>query len=68
MDATMIQPIAGLALGVTVGAGCRWFGIPSPAPPHIVGAMILIAMTLGFITAGSNTAGVIAASRIAGTS
>ena len=68
MDATMIQPIAGLALGIAVGAGCRWFGIPSPAPPHIVGAVILIAMTLGFITGDSITAGIIVASRMAGIS
>jgi len=66
MDATVIQPIAGLALGVAVGAGCRWFGIPSPAPPHIVGAVILIAMTLGFIAGGSIMADVLAVSRIAG--
>jgi XapX domain-containing protein len=66
MDAGIIQPIAGIALGIGVGAGCRWFGIPSPAPPHIVGAVILIAMTLGFIAGGAITAGVVA-DRIAGT-
>lgn len=48
----MVQAFAGLGLGLVVGAGCRVFDIPSPAPPRIVGAVILIAMTLGFIAAG----------------
>jgi XapX domain-containing protein len=68
MYATMIQPVAGITLGVAVGAGCRWFGIPSPAPPHVVGAVILIAMTLGFITEGFITAGIIGAGWIPGSS
>jgi XapX domain-containing protein len=48
----MLQSVAGLALGFGVGVFCRVFDIPSPAPPRIVGALILIAMTLGFIAAG----------------
>jgi XapX domain-containing protein len=48
----MVATIAGLALGFAVGALCRAFDIPSPAPPRITGAVILIAMTLGYIVAG----------------
>jgi XapX domain-containing protein len=52
----MLQAVAGIVIGLTVGAFCRVFDIPSPAPPRIVGAVILIAMTLGFISAGQLTA------------
>jgi XapX domain-containing protein len=48
----MLNAAAGIALGLVVGAFCRAFDIPSPAPPRIVGAVILVAMTLGFVTAG----------------
>jgi XapX domain-containing protein len=48
----MVATMAGLALGFAVGAPCRAFDIPSPAPPRITGAVILIAMTLGYIVGG----------------
>ena len=47
----MISSIIGLLLGLIVGAGCRFFDIPSPAPPRLIGAGMLLAMTLGFVTA-----------------
>src|ERR1700685_3293956 len=48
---TMTAEIIGLVLGLVVGAGCRFFDIPSPAPPRLIGACLLLAMTLGFVTA-----------------
>ncbi|MDA8052474.1 MAG: DUF1427 family protein [Rhodospirillales bacterium] len=50
--AAVLQAIVGIGLGFAVGAFCRVFDIPSPAPPRITGAVILIAMTLGFIAGG----------------
>jgi XapX domain-containing protein len=47
----MIAAIIGLLLGLIIGAGCRLFDIPSPAPPRLIGACLLLAMTLGFVTA-----------------
>jgi len=47
----MMAAIIGLLLGLIVGAGCRLFDIPSPAPPRLIGACLLLAMTLGFVTA-----------------
>jgi XapX domain-containing protein len=47
----MFSAAAGLCLGLLVGAGCRWFDIPSPAPPRLIGAALLLAMTLGFVAA-----------------
>lgn len=38
-----------LALGLSIGLGCRWFDLPLPAPPRLVGALLVVAMTLGFL-------------------
>ncbi len=48
----MVPALAGLGLGLAVGALCRALDITSPAPPRITGAVILIAMTLGYVLAG----------------
>jgi len=47
----MLDLVFALALGLAIGAGCRWFDIPLPAPPRLVGALLVVAMTLGFLTA-----------------
>jgi XapX domain-containing protein len=47
----MVMGLVGLGLGFLVGAGCRWLDIPSPAPPRLIGAALLLAMTLGFVVA-----------------
>jgi XapX domain-containing protein len=47
----MIAAVIGLLLGLVIGAGCRFFDIPSPAPPRLIGACLLLAMTLGFVAA-----------------
>ena len=39
----------GLLLGVAIGIACRWFDLPLPAPPRIVGALLVVTMSLGFI-------------------
>ena len=41
----------GLLLGLAIGAGCRWFDLPLPAPPKLVGALLVVMMTLGFLSA-----------------
>lgn len=38
-----------IAMGMSIGAVCRWFDIPLPAPPKLVGALLVLAMTLGFL-------------------
>ncbi len=43
---------AGIVLGLLIGAACRWFDLPSPTPPTPVGALLVVAMTLGYIAAG----------------
>nr|WP_281404394.1 DUF1427 family protein [Pyxidicoccus fallax] len=38
-------------LGFAIGLGCRWLGIPVPAPPVLVGASLVVAMTSGYLLA-----------------
>lgn len=45
----MTSALIGIVLGFVIGAGCRWFGLPLPAPPRIVGALLVVAMTVGFL-------------------
>ena len=45
----MIQALLGLVLGFGIGYACRWFDLPLPAPPKLVGALLVVAMTTGFI-------------------
>jgi XapX domain-containing protein len=40
--------IIGLILAIFVGVGCRWFGIPLPGPPAIMGAAMAVAMATGY--------------------
>jgi XapX domain-containing protein len=42
---------AGLLLAFLIGLGCRWLDIPSPAPPRIEGALLVVAMSVGFLVA-----------------
>lgn len=41
----------GLLLGLGIGALCRFLAIPSPAPPVLPGALLVVAMTLGYLAA-----------------
>ncbi|SDL24439.1 XapX domain-containing protein [Modicisalibacter muralis] len=49
----MLHSLIGLLLGFAIGVGCRWFDIPLPAPPRIVGALLVVFMTLGFLVTNS---------------
>jgi XapX domain-containing protein len=44
----MIGIAIGFALSFIIGAGCRYFDIPAASPPVIPGALIVLAMTLGY--------------------
>jgi XapX domain-containing protein len=48
---TMIKIVAGITLGLLIGVGCRWFDIPVPAPPKLIGAVLVVAMTVGYLGA-----------------
>ena len=44
----MLKLAIGLAVAVFIGIGCRWFGIPLPGPPAIMGAAMAVAMASGY--------------------
>jgi XapX domain-containing protein len=39
----------GFALAFGIGAVCRAMGIPLPAPPVLIGALLVVAMTTGYV-------------------
>ena len=45
----MLSAILGITLGFCIGLACRWFDLPLPAPPRLVGALLVVAMTVGFV-------------------
>lgn len=47
----MAKAAFGLLLALVIGAGCRLFGVPVPAPPAVVGGLLVLSMTLGYLTA-----------------
>jgi XapX domain-containing protein len=39
----------GLSLANAIGVACRLSSIPLPAPPVFIGALLVLAMTLGYV-------------------
>ena len=46
-----MKTASGFLLAFAIGAACRWFEIPLPAPPRLVGALLVVAITVGFLAA-----------------
>jgi XapX domain-containing protein len=44
-----MKSMIGIVLAFALGFACRAFGIPSPAPPLILGAFLVMTMTIGYI-------------------
>jgi XapX domain-containing protein len=44
----MIRIVIGFVLSFLIGMGCRFFDIPAASPAVIPGALIVLAMTLGY--------------------
>ena len=36
-----------------MGGGCRWLEIPVPSPPKLLGALLVVATTIGYMTVDS---------------
>ena len=45
--------VIGLLVGFTLGAVCRWLDIPVPSPPKLLGALLVVATTIGYMTVDS---------------
>jgi XapX domain-containing protein len=42
------KTVLGVIVGILIGVGCRFFGIPLPGPPAILGAFLAVAMATGY--------------------
>lgn len=47
----MLKTLIGFALAFALGAACRWIDIPVPAPNRLIGALLVLAVTLGYLAA-----------------
>ena len=41
--------VAALILAFLIGVACRWLDVPVPAPPKLLGALLILAITLGYM-------------------
>jgi XapX domain-containing protein len=44
----VLKIVFGMVVGVLIGVGCRFFEIPLPGPPAIIGAFLAVAMATGY--------------------
>lgn len=44
-----MKSLIGIVVGFAIGFACRLLDIPSPAPPAIEGALLVLAMTGGYL-------------------
>ena len=47
-----MKMVIGYLLAFAIGALCKVAGIPVPAPPAIMGALLVFSMTSGYVLAG----------------
>ncbi len=48
----MLAQAMGYLLAFLVGALCRRFDVPLPAPPKLLGAILVVVMTVGYLVGG----------------
>jgi XapX domain-containing protein len=44
-----MKTVIGFILGTLIGVTCRYFDVPAPAPPKIIGALLVVSMTVGYL-------------------
>jgi XapX domain-containing protein len=47
----MTKSAIGLFLAFAIGASCRLFDIPVPSPPKLMGALLVLSITVGYLAA-----------------
>ena len=47
-----MKTISGFLLAFAIGVGCRLGSIPLPAPPVLIGALLVVAMSAGYVLTG----------------
>jgi len=48
----LLFTLSGMGLGFMIGVGCRLLDLPLPAPPRLVGALLVVTITSGFLLTG----------------
>ena len=46
-----MKSLLGLFLAFFLGVACRWFKLPVPSPPKLLGALLVVATTVGYMAA-----------------
>jgi XapX domain-containing protein len=46
-----MKTVLGLSVGFLLGFACRYFDIPVPSPPKLLGAFLVVAVTFGYMAA-----------------
>lgn len=62
----MVKTVSSLLLAFLIGALCRVFEVPVPAPPALLGAALVTSMTVGYLLAGRLIDRRAAAARLSG--
>jgi XapX domain-containing protein len=44
----IVKFVCGIVVAILIGVGCRFFEIPLPGPPAILGAFLAVAMATGY--------------------
>jgi XapX domain-containing protein len=44
-----VKIVMAFLIGLLIGISCRWFKIPVPAPPTLIGALLVLSITVGYI-------------------
>lgn len=44
----MDKIIYGILFGLAAGVFCRWMNIPAPAPPSLIGALMVFSVSMGY--------------------
>ena len=47
----MLKLVIGVVIALLIGAACRYFKLPVPAPPTLYGVLLIFAITAGYIVA-----------------
>ncbi|HSR51697.1 MAG TPA: DUF1427 family protein [Acidobacteriota bacterium] len=43
-----VKVVISVLIGIGIGAACRWFKLPVPAPPTLIGALLVTSITVGY--------------------
>lgn len=45
----MVRTVAAMLIAFGIGSACRWLNIPLPAPPTLLGVILILCITVGYM-------------------